>query len=157
MMAVCRNSGGHFCARQQYSCAIFLQKKHFYCRCEWRVTCNKNGMLRITQPTNPGGAPLFVLEGRLAGEWVSELIRVLRGLEPGAPCMIDLEEVCYVDASGEEALRTLKNATYIAENAYGKDLCKRLHLHRRPTKCCGKSCAAAFRRLAETAKRIKNG
>jgi hypothetical protein len=114
-------------------------------------------MLRITQPTDRGDSRLFVLEGKLAGEWVNELIRVMRGLEPDAPCTIDLEEVCYVDASGEEALRTLKNATYIAENAYGKDLCKRLHLHRRPTKCCGKSCAAALRRLTEAAKQIKNG
>lgn len=94
-------------------------------------------MLRITQPTSTSGPQTFVLEGRLTGEWANELMRVIGATIPGAGCTINLEEVSYVDASGEEALRALreKGASFQAENAYGKDLCRRLHLHRL---CCAK-------------------
>lgn len=94
-------------------------------------------MLRITQPVSASETPTFVLEGRLAGAWVNELLRVIGAMIPGSPCTINLEEVSYVDASGEEALCALsqKGAWFQAENAYGKDLCRRLHLHRL---CCAK-------------------
>lgn len=94
-------------------------------------------MLRITQPVSAGDTPTFVLEGRLAGEWVNELLRVIGAMIPDTRCTINLEEVSYVDASGEEALRALsqKGASFLAENAYGKDLCRRLHLHRL---CCAR-------------------
>jgi hypothetical protein len=88
-------------------------------------------VLRITLPIRKD-LPVFVLEGRLAGLWVKELIRVTQQLGPGTKSVFDLESVFYVDSLGEETLRWLNKmgAAFIAENAYGKDLCRRLHLRR---------------------------
>lgn len=88
-------------------------------------------MLRITLPTRED-PPVFVLEGRLAGLWVKELIRVTRDLGPRTTSVFDIEDVIYVDSLGEETLLWLSRlgATFITMNAYGKDLCRRLHLRR---------------------------
>lgn len=88
-------------------------------------------MLRISLPTRED-SPLYVLEGKLAGLWAKELIRVTRQLGPGTTAIFDLENVIYVDSLGENTLLWLNRlgATFIAENVYGKDLCRRLHLHR---------------------------
>jgi hypothetical protein len=90
------------------------------------------GMLRITLPT-PSGSGVFVLEGKLAGLWAQELLRVAKCANRGHGNIFDLHEVFYVDSAGEEALRKLAGAygaSFITESAYGKDLCKRLKLHR---------------------------
>lgn len=86
-------------------------------------------MLRITLPTRENDS-LFILEGRLAGDWVKELIRVTRDLGPRTTSVFNIEDVFYVDPLGEETLLWLNRlgATFIAENVYGKDLCRRLHL-----------------------------
>jgi hypothetical protein len=86
-------------------------------------------VLRITLPTRENDS-LFILEGRLAGDWVKELIRVTRDLGPRTTSVFDIEDVFYVDPLGEETLLWLNRlgATFIAENVYGKDLCRRLHL-----------------------------
>jgi len=88
-------------------------------------------MLRILLPTSQEH-PCFILEGRLAGPWVKEFIRVTDHLEPETNAVIDIENVIYVDSLGEETLLWLNRmgAAFIAENVYGKDLCKRLHLRR---------------------------
>lgn len=88
-------------------------------------------MLRITLPTSEE-SPVFLLEGKLAGLWVQEFIRVTSHLAPGSTAVFDLENVLYVDSSGEEALLGLNRlgAVFIAENAYGRDLCQRLRLRR---------------------------
>ena len=88
-------------------------------------------MLRITLPS--AGCPeIVVLEGRLAGLWAQELLRVAREANQGSGTIFDLQEVFYVDSSGEDALRILSRigARFITDSAYGKDLCKRLRLHR---------------------------
>jgi hypothetical protein len=74
---------------------------------------------------------VYVLEGRLIGLWARELIRVVRAANDDAG-IFDLQDVLYVDSAGEEALRILSGlgAKFIAPSAYGKDLCKRLKLHR---------------------------
>lgn len=89
-------------------------------------------MLRITLPTRDDIRPVFILEGRLAGEWVKELIRVTREIGPGTNWVFDLEDLFYVDPLGEETLCWLNRlgATFITETAYGKDLCERLGLRR---------------------------
>lgn len=87
-------------------------------------------MLRITLPANSSG--IVVLEGRLTGLWAHELLRVARDAYQGPGIILDLQEVFYVDSSGEEALRILSRvgARFITDSAYGKDLCKRLRLNR---------------------------
>lgn len=89
------------------------------------------GMLRITLP-NYSGHGVFVLEGKLAGLWTKELLRVAREENQSYGNIFDLREVTYVDSAGEEVLRILSRfgAKFITESAYGKDLCRRLKLHR---------------------------
>ena len=95
-----------------------------------RPLAMNQGMLRITLPANSSG--IVVLEGRLTGLWAQELLRVARDAYQGPGIILDLQEVFYVDSSGEEALRILSRvgARFITDSAYGKDLCKRLRLNR---------------------------
>jgi hypothetical protein len=88
-------------------------------------------VLKISLPTREDH-PLFVLEGKLAGLWAKEFIRVTSQLGPGTAAVFDLENVFYVDSLGEKTLLWLNRlgATFIAENVYGKDLCRRLRLRR---------------------------
>lgn len=55
-----------------------------------------------------------------------------RAANQGYGNIFDLQEVFFVDSEGEEALRLLggRGGTFIAESAYGKDLCHRLKLER---------------------------
>jgi len=89
-------------------------------------------VLRITLPDRDAACPVFILEGKLAGEWVKELVRVANAIGPRANCIFNLEEVSYVDALGEKALCWLNQsgAKFTTETAYGKDLCQRLGLRR---------------------------
>ena len=90
------------------------------------------GMLRITSPT-ASGSGVFVLKGRLTGLWAQELLRVARGENRGHGNIFDLQDVFHVDSAGEKALRILGaayGARFITKSAYGKDLCRRLKLHR---------------------------
>jgi hypothetical protein len=90
------------------------------------------GMLRIKlPPTSDSG--VVVLEGRLTGMWSRALLLLARGEKHGQGSTFDLMEVIYVDSAGENALQTLGRnygASFIAESAYGKYLCKRLKLRR---------------------------
>lgn len=87
-------------------------------------------MLRITLPTtdNP---PVFILEGRLAGLWAKEFLRITRDVGPRTHAIFDIREVSYVDRLGEESLCWLSGlgARFVADTAYCRDLCERLHLH----------------------------
>ena len=88
-------------------------------------------MLRIT-PLTSSSAPVFVLEGQLAGLWAKELARLTRANGSGKGSLFDLENVFYVDSQGEETLRWLNRlgARFITDTGYGKSLCERLKLHR---------------------------
>ena len=63
-------------------------------------------MLRITLPSADRSG-IFVLEGRLAGLWAHELLRVARESAQDLGDIFDLREVFYVDSSGEEALHVI--------------------------------------------------
>jgi hypothetical protein len=104
-------------------------------------------VLKITLPSCEDD-PLFILEGRLTGEWAKELLRVTRELGPRTTSIFDIEEVSYVDQLGEETLRWLNRlgATFVTRTAYGKDLCRRLHLRH----------AAAARSKAPKARKPKS-
>jgi|GEM_PF-6977789 len=86
-------------------------------------------MLRITLPTTDD-PPLFILEGRLAGLWAKEFLRITRDVGPRTRAIFDIREVSYVDQLGEESLCWLNRlgARFIADTAYCRDLCERLHL-----------------------------
>jgi hypothetical protein len=68
----------------------------------------------------------------LTGLWVKELLRVARASNQSSSNIFDLQEVFYVDSTGERALQLLggRGARFITESAYGKDLCHRLKLER---------------------------
>ena len=89
------------------------------------------GMLGITLPTGDG-SEVFVLEGRLAGLWAQEFLRIARVANQSRGNTFDLREVYYVDSRGKDVLRMLRRsgARFVTESTYGKDLCKRLELHR---------------------------
>jgi hypothetical protein len=71
----------------------------------------------------------FKLEGRLTGEG-AEHVRTLVTRSGEMRLVIDLTEVMYIDAVGEQVLSLLHRlgARFIAETAYSLDICDRLHL-----------------------------
>lgn len=88
-------------------------------------------MLRITLP-EAANRGVYKLEGRLTGRWAEELIRVALQSGAGQNAVFNLQEVFYVDSSGENALQHLSTlgVRFIAESAYGKHLCEHLSLER---------------------------
>jgi len=81
---------------------------------------------------------LLKMEGRLVGDWASEAKSLLsRGPVPKG-LIVDLTEVSYVDAIGEQVLTWLRSigAKFVAEAVYATAICKRLNLpiHIRPTR-----------------------
>jgi hypothetical protein len=73
----------------------------------------------------------WVLQGRLCGEWAADLKEKwesTRLMRKGRRCTIDLEDVTYVDARGEEVLleMTTEGATLFASRAYMKHILKSL-------------------------------
>lgn len=61
--------------------------------------------LRIT-PTGPGTPAAFALDGRLTGDEVAELCRIV--CEAGRNVVLDLTGLQFADRSGVSALRELK-------------------------------------------------
>ena len=98
---------------------------------DWQTACSVSGHV-ANHLTSERFQEIVVLEGRLAGLWAQELLRVVREANQGSGTIFDLQEVFYVDSSGEDALRILSRigARFITDSAYGKDLCQRLRLHR---------------------------
>ncbi len=64
-------------------------------------------MLRITSHPEPCGETRLVLEGRLAGAWVSELRRVVAAAGEPSRVALDLSALTYADADGLALLRDL--------------------------------------------------
>ena len=70
------------------------------------------------------------MEGRFVRDF-AEHARTLIGDSPlPSKLIVDLSEVNYVDAVGEEVLLSFKKigVTFIAESAYSRDVCERLQL-----------------------------
>lgn len=95
-------------------------------------------MLRVNYSETAGGQR-WILCGRLAGAWVDELRscwREARDRAPRARAFIDLNEVTYIDAPGEDLLREMKNAgaqfivagvenNYLVTSLSQKPLCRK--------------------------------
>jgi len=86
-------------------------------------------VLRISISTNTS-PQTFVLEGRLIGPWATELLRIVHQLASDEAPLINLDAVTYVDQRGEVVLRLLsvRGAIFQTETAYGRELCRLLHL-----------------------------
>ncbi|MCX6624686.1 MAG: hypothetical protein NTY38_27215 [Acidobacteria bacterium] len=83
-------------------------------------------MMRITVEDR-GGATHFIVEGRLAGAWVTELERCWRAhcaRSPRSNLVVDLTSTDFVDLAGQYLLTLMhqRGATFIARTPSVKDL-----------------------------------
>jgi anti-anti-sigma regulatory factor len=67
----------------------------------------------------------WILQGRLVGPWVAELRTCWKKAHrdhSGRTCIVDLNEVTFIDTSGERLLRTMSKAgaQFIASGIYIK-------------------------------------
>ncbi len=87
-------------------------------------------MLRITINETPT-ENRWILQGRLVGLWVSELRRSWKKThrtDNNRKCIVDLNEVTFIDKKGERLLRTMskEGAQFIATGIYIKDVLDQL-------------------------------
>ncbi len=86
-------------------------------------------MLRVeTQQLD--GALICRLEGRFTGEGAEEVRRLVTRCDNKLELVVDLTDVMFIDAIGEEVLLFVKRlgAQFIAETSYSRDVCERLQL-----------------------------
>jgi hypothetical protein len=92
-------------------------------------------VLKITVTETPGERR-WVVQGRLVGPWVSELRATWRrwGRRDKRTCIIDLNDVTFIDKSGERLLRAMskKGAQLLANGMYIKHLLEHLKNSRIP-------------------------
>jgi hypothetical protein len=87
-------------------------------------------MLKITI-TNTAKEERWVLQGRLVGPWVKELKanwNKVRHLAERGKCVVNLDEVTFIDKSGERMLRCMsrQGAQLVASDVYVKHVLRRL-------------------------------
>jgi hypothetical protein len=83
-------------------------------------------VLKITRTETPAEEK-WVLQGRLVGLWVSELRRTWRKThrtDNNLKCIVDLNEVTFIDEKGERLLQTMskEGAQFIATGIYIKHM-----------------------------------
>ena len=83
-------------------------------------------MLKITRTETPVEEK-WVLQGRLVGLWVSELRRIWKEThrtDDNLKCIVDLNEVTFVDKKGERLLKTMskEGAQFVATGVYTKHM-----------------------------------
>jgi STAS domain-containing protein len=86
-------------------------------------------MLRV-EMHDGNGTLIMRLYGRLSGEYAADIRKLLTRCNPKTRLVVDLTEVTFVDAAGEEVLSSFgrEHGAFIAENVYAKSLCERLRL-----------------------------
>jgi len=86
-------------------------------------------MLRV-QTQELDGALICRLEGRFTGEGAEEVRRLVTRCDSKLELVVDVTDVMFIDAIGEEVLLLVKKlgAQFTAENSYSRDICERLHL-----------------------------
>ena len=86
-------------------------------------------MLRVeTQELD--GALICRLEGRFTGELAEHVRLLITRCDSKLELVIDLTEVMFIDAVGENVLSFVKKlgGTFVADTAYSRDICERLRL-----------------------------
>jgi len=86
-------------------------------------------MLRV-EMHDGDGALIIRFYGRLSGEYADDIRKRLTSCNPETRLVVDLTEITFVDAAGEEVLSLFgqHSGEFIADNVYAKSLCERLHL-----------------------------
>jgi hypothetical protein len=87
-------------------------------------------MLKITI-TNTSREERWTLQGRLVAPWLNELKASWKKEHRTAQrrrCIVNLDEVTFIDKSGERMLRCMSNqgATFVASDVYVKHVLDRL-------------------------------
>jgi hypothetical protein len=86
-------------------------------------------MLRVeTQQSD--GALICRLEGRFTREGAEEVRTLVTRCDSNLELVVDLTDVMFIDAIGEEVLLFVKRlgAQFVAETSYSRDVCERLQL-----------------------------
>jgi len=86
-------------------------------------------MLRVeTQQLD--GALVWRLEGRFTGDGAEQVRLLVARCDAKLQLIIDLTEMLFIDAIGEEVLSFIKKlgAQFIGETSYARDICERLNL-----------------------------
>jgi len=86
-------------------------------------------MLRV-QTQESDGALICRLEGRFTGTGAEEVRTLVTYCDSKLELVVDLTEVMFIDAIGEEVLLFVKKlgAQFVAETSYSRDVCERLQL-----------------------------
>ena len=86
-------------------------------------------MLRV-QTQELDGALICRLEGRFTGKGAEEVRRLVTRCDSKLELVVDLTDVMFIDAIGEEVLLFVKRlgAQFVAETSYSRDVCERLQL-----------------------------
>ena len=74
----------------------------------------------------------WIVQGRLVGPWVSELRTTWKRAhrsQDNRPCIIDLNDVTFIDKSGERLLRAMrkKGAQLLAKGVYVRHVLEQLN------------------------------
>ena len=86
-------------------------------------------MLRV-QTQELDGALICRLEGRFTGAGAEEVRALVTRCDSKLELVVDLTDVMFIDAIGEEVLLFVKRlgAQFVAETSYSRDVCERLQL-----------------------------
>ncbi len=86
-------------------------------------------MLRV-QTQELDGALTCRLEGRFTGKGAEEVRTLVTCCDSKLELVVDLTEVMFIDAIGEEVLSFVERlgAQFVAETSYSRDVCERLQL-----------------------------
>jgi hypothetical protein len=86
-------------------------------------------MLRV-EMQDGNGTLVMRLYGRLTAEYGEQIRTLLTQCNPETKLIVDLTELTFADAVGEEVLAShgRVHGEFIAENLYAKNLCERLQL-----------------------------
>jgi hypothetical protein len=86
-------------------------------------------MLRV-QTQELDGALICSLEGRFTGAGAEEVRALVTRCDSRLELVVDLTDVMFIDAIGEEVLLFVKRlgAQFVAETSYSRDVCERLQL-----------------------------
>lgn len=86
-------------------------------------------MLRVDTKESEG-ILICRLEGRLTGAGAEHFRTLTTRCDTNLRLIVDLTEVLFIDAVGEEVLSLLKRlgAGFVADTSYSRDVCERLEL-----------------------------
>ncbi len=127
--------GGGICSRRRLlsiSCAENFGKTSAQLNLGSRLRLlNSRGLMMLRVETQQlDGALICRLEGRFTGEGAEEVRRLVTRCDSELELVVDLTDVMFIDAIGEEVLLFIKRlgARFVAETSYSRDVCERLQL-----------------------------